>query len=68
MVEKSDATKPYQVCPESIAYLIAKRLTSINEADAGVAILLLYDTYTRAAELKAIKTSDVLILPEDNKM
>ena len=58
--------EPHQVCPESIAYLIAKKLIALGEADAGVAVLLLYDTYIRAAELKALKTSDVMILPEDD--
>ena len=57
--------EPNQVCPESIVFLIAKKLTAINEADAGVAILLLYDTYIRAFELKALKISDDMILPKD---
>ena len=38
--------EPYQVHPESIAFLIVKRLVALGEVDAGVAILLLYDTYT----------------------
>ena len=35
--------KPHQVCPESIAFLIVKSLIRMNEADSGVAVLLLYD-------------------------
>ena len=57
--------EPHQVCPEAIAFLIAKKLIALGEANAGVGILLLFDTYIRAFELKALKVSDVMILPED---
>ena len=54
--------EPHQVCPESTAFLIAKKLIALGDADAGVAILLLYDTYIRAFGLKALKISDAMIL------
>ena len=38
----------------------------MNEADAGVSILQLYDIYNRAAELKAFKVTNVIILQEDD--
>ena len=54
-----------QVCPESIACLVPKRLIVINEADAGVALLFLCDTYIRSFELNALKKNDVMVLLED---
>ena len=56
---------PHNVCPEQIAYLIGEEIMQMGEADAGIAVLLLFDSYIRAAELKGLKVGDVFVLPED---
>jgi len=53
---------PHRVCPEGLAYVIARRLLRKGECNSAVAVLLQFDTYMRAADLNGLYARHVHIL------
>ncbi len=57
----------HAVCPEEVAYKVARSLVEEGEPYAGYAVLLVFDTYLRAEEVLGLKTTDVFVLPETSE-